>query len=93
MLHLLVADASGSPRLVREVADLRAELFRLGQTIPVPPSALDLAGHEHRDLLRALRARQPERAQAAMVRHVSSTGTLIAGLAQVPTQATRASAR
>ena len=93
VLHLLVADASGSPRLVREVADLRAELFRLGQTIPVPQSALDLASREHRDLLRALRARQPERARAAMIRHVSSTGALIAGLAQVPTRAMRASTR
>ena len=43
----------------------------------------DLASREHRDLLRALRARHPERARAAMVRHVSSTGALIAGLAQV----------
>jgi GntR family transcriptional regulator, transcriptional repressor for pyruvate dehydrogenase complex len=83
VLHLLIADATGSPRLVREVADLRAELYRLGSAIPVPQSALALANAEHHELLRALRARQTKRARTLMQRHVSSTGAMIAGLGRV----------
>ncbi len=83
VLHLLIADAAGSPRLVREVANLRAELYRLGSAIPVPQRALALANQEHHELLRALRDRQAKRARTVMARHVSSTGAMIAGLGRV----------
>ena len=68
---------------MREVADLRAELYRLGSAIPVPQSALALANAEHHELLRALRGRQAKRARTLMQRHVGSTGAMLAGLGRV----------
>ena len=84
VLHLMIADAAGSPRLVRAVAEVRGHAYRLGQRVPVPPSAVELANAEHRRLIRALRSRNPKRAREAMVGHVSSTGALWLGLGRVP---------
>ncbi len=36
LFHLVVADASGSPGLVREVAGLRTEVYRISRLLPVP---------------------------------------------------------
>jgi DNA-binding FadR family transcriptional regulator len=92
VLHLMIADAAGSPRLVRAVAEVRGHTYRLGQRLPVPPSAVELADAEHRRLVRALRSRDPERARDAMVGHVSSTGALWLGLGRVPGAAMTATA-
>lgn len=81
LFHLLVADASGSQRLVERVADLRAEVFRISRHFPVPAEVVRLADAEHREIVRAIAARRPERARKAMVRHVESTRALWLGLA------------
>ena len=83
LLHLVIADASGSNRLMSEVGRLRAEVFRISQLVPVPTAALELADREHRSLVRAIAARQPERARRAMVRHVESTRALWLGLGRI----------
>jgi DNA-binding FadR family transcriptional regulator len=83
LFHLLVADASGSQRLVSRVAELRSEVYRITRHVPTPRETVELADREHREILRALRARRPERARAAMVRHVESTRALWLGLGRV----------
>jgi DNA-binding FadR family transcriptional regulator len=83
LLHLIVADASGSERIVSQVGRLREEVYRLGQLVRAPTSAAALADREHRELIRAIAARRPERAQQAMVRHVESTWALWLGLGRV----------
>ena len=90
LLHLVIADASGSNRLMSEVGRLRAEVFRISQLVPVPTAALELADREHRSLVRAIAARQPERARRAMVRHVESTRALWLGLGRIAPAATSA---
>ena len=46
--------------------------------------ASDLANREHRELIRAIAAREPDRARRAMVHHVQSTRALWLGLGRVP---------
>jgi GntR family transcriptional regulator, transcriptional repressor for pyruvate dehydrogenase complex len=84
LLHLVIADASGSERVVAQIGRLREEVYQLGQRIPTPHAAVELANREHRDLIAAIAARDPERARQAMVHHVQSTRALWLGLGRVP---------
>jgi DNA-binding FadR family transcriptional regulator len=83
VFHLLLADASGSARIVEQVAGIRAEVYRVSQVLPTPGPVLELANREHRTILRALAARKPDRARTAMTRHVESTLGLWLGLGRV----------
>ena len=80
LLHLVLADASGSTRLVEQVGHIRAEVYRIAKLGTVPPSAVELADREHREIVRAVAAGKPARARAAMTRHVESTRGLWLGL-------------
>jgi DNA-binding FadR family transcriptional regulator len=83
LFHLALARASGSRRLVPEVAKLRNEAHRISSLYqPVPPSAMRLSNDQHREILAAARARDADRARAAMVAHVESTLALWLGLEQ-----------
>jgi DNA-binding FadR family transcriptional regulator len=83
LLHLVIADASGSPRLMSEVARLRSEVFRISRLVPVPAGARELADREHRTLVRAIAKRQPDAARTAMACHVESTRALWLGLGRI----------
>lgn len=83
LFHLIVADASGSRRLVEQVAGVRGEVYRLAKLGSVPEAVVQLSDREHREIVRAIAARQPARARAAMIRHVASTGALWLGLGRV----------
>lgn len=80
LFHLAIADASGSQRVVSQVAEARAEVSRIARLGSVPRSGLSLADEEHREILAAIAARRPEDARAAMVSHVESTRALWLGL-------------
>jgi len=83
MLHLVIADATESPHLVRHVSELRSYVRRWGELLPVPRHAMKLADREHRAIASAIARREPARARAAMERHVRSTGALWLGLGRV----------
>ncbi len=83
IFHLILADASGSARLVEQVAGIRAEVYRVSQVLPTPGPVLELANAEHRKILQAVAARKPDKARVAMVRHVESTLGLWLGLGRV----------
>ncbi len=36
LFHLILADASGSPRVIEQVAGIRAEVYRVSQVLPTP---------------------------------------------------------
>jgi DNA-binding FadR family transcriptional regulator len=80
LFHLILADASGSERLVAQVAEVRVEVYRIAKLGTVPRSVVTLADREHREILRAVEARQPDEAREAMARHVESTRALWLGL-------------
>ena len=80
LFHLVIADASGSSRLVAQVAEIRAEVYRIAKLGTVPREAAGIADGEHREILGAIAVRDPGRAREAMVRHVESTRALWLGL-------------
>jgi DNA-binding FadR family transcriptional regulator len=83
LFHLILADASGSRRLVEQIAGVRGEVCRLARAGSVPEQVVGLANREHREILGAVAARRPTRARDAMIEHVASTGALWLGLGRV----------
>jgi GntR family transcriptional repressor for pyruvate dehydrogenase complex len=73
LFHLVLADASGSQRVVEQVGQIRAEVYRIAKLGTVPARTVELADREHRAILRAVTARRPAAARDAMIRHVEST--------------------
>jgi GntR family transcriptional regulator, transcriptional repressor for pyruvate dehydrogenase complex len=81
LFHLILADASQSRRLITEVADLRARAHQISALWSRNPvSTMRLSNRGHRAVLRAVKARRPARAQAAMIQHVQSTLAVWLGL-------------
>ena len=76
----MLADASGSQRLVGQVAEIRSEVYRIAKLGTVPRSTVELADREHREIVRAVKKREPAEAREAMIRHVESTRALWLGL-------------
>ena len=83
LFHLIVADASGSQRLVGQVAEIRTDVYRISHHLPAPRPVIRLADREHREILEAIAAGSPDRARESMLRHVESTRALWLGLAGV----------
>ncbi|HLK42149.1 MAG TPA: FCD domain-containing protein [Thermoleophilia bacterium] len=84
LLHLLIADITGSSRLMVEVGRLRAEVFRISQLVPIAAEVIELADREHDELIDAIAHRDEEAARSAMVAHIESTQALWLGLGRVP---------
>lgn len=83
LFHLVLADASGSQRLVARVVEIRGEVYRISRHLPTPRPVTELADREHREILRAVAGGKPEPARRAMIRHVESTRALWLGLGRV----------
>jgi len=86
LLHLLIADITGSSRVMVEVGKLRAAVFEISQLVPVAAEVVELANREHDQLIDAISRRDERAATAAMVAHVESTHALWLGLGRVPRQ-------
>ena len=84
LLHLLIADITGSSRLMVEVGKLRAAVFEISQLVPVAAEVVELANREHEQLIDAIARRDDGAATAAMVAHIESTHALWLGLGRVP---------
>ena len=78
--HVAVASAARSPRLTAAEARIQADLAGLLRLVPHPPEALRVSNDQHRAILEAVAARQPDAARAAMERHVEGTGDFLVGL-------------
>jgi GntR family transcriptional repressor for pyruvate dehydrogenase complex len=83
LLHLVIGDASGSPRLVSRIAELRAEAYRISRFLPTTAEVLAIADREHVELVKAITAHKPVRARALMEAHVRGTARLQAGLGRI----------
>lgn len=83
LLHLVIGDASGSPRLVARIADLRAEAYRISRLMPTTAEVLAIADREHGEIVRAIVARKPARARSLMEAHVRGTARLQTGLGRI----------
>jgi DNA-binding FadR family transcriptional regulator len=78
--HLTVASAARSPRLVAAETAIQVDLAKLLRLIPESAEMLHVSNEQHRELLAAIRARDPARARTAMEAHVRGTGDFLVGL-------------
>jgi GntR family transcriptional repressor for pyruvate dehydrogenase complex len=79
-LHVGLAEATGSARLVRAMTEVQGAMTDLIAHIAHPPEVLASSNAQHRRLLVALRERDAARAVRAMTEHLQGTEHILAGL-------------
>jgi GntR family transcriptional regulator, transcriptional repressor for pyruvate dehydrogenase complex len=79
LLHLAIAELSGSPSLAAAVADVRMRLNELLDAIPVLERNIRHADGQHARIVAAILAGEPARARQAMEEHVEGTAALLRG--------------
>jgi DNA-binding FadR family transcriptional regulator len=82
-LHVGLAEATRSARLVRDMTEAQGEMTDLIGYIAHPPAVLASSNVQHRQLLAALRERDAMRAVRVMSEHVQATEHILAGLLPV----------
>jgi DNA-binding FadR family transcriptional regulator len=79
-LHVGLAEATDSPRLVRAMTEVQGAMTDLIAYIAHPPQVLASSNAQHRRLLAAVRERDAQRAVRAMTEHLQGTEHVLAGL-------------
>jgi GntR family transcriptional repressor for pyruvate dehydrogenase complex len=79
-LHVGLAEATGSQRLVSAVTEVQGEMTGLIALIAHPPEVLASSNAQHRRLLSALRDHDEARAAREMSEHVGATAHILGGL-------------
>jgi DNA-binding FadR family transcriptional regulator len=80
-LHIAIAEATGTPRLVAAMTEVQGEVSELIALIAHPDTVLTHSNAEHRRLLKALRNHDGVGAVRIMRTHLAGTEHIIAGLA------------
>jgi DNA-binding FadR family transcriptional regulator len=79
MFHLVIADASANSYLRKAVEDARADMF-----LPVDAADFDVnltdSVRHHTEIIEAIETRDPERAEAAMAKHIETSRVEIRSL-------------
>ncbi len=79
-LHVGLAEAAGSPSLVRATTEVQGAMTDLIAYIAHPPQVLTSSNSQHRRLLAAVRKGDALRAVTAMTEHLQGTEHVLAGL-------------
>ncbi len=79
-LHVGLAEAADSPRLVRAMTEVQGAMTDLIAYIAHPPQVLASSNAQHRRLLAAVREGDTLRAVRAMIEHLQGTEHVLAGL-------------
>jgi DNA-binding FadR family transcriptional regulator len=79
-LHLAIASAARSPRLVAAETGVQVELRELLSLIPHPPEALRVSNGQHRSIVEAIALRDAGLARALTETHARGTGDFLIGL-------------
>lgn len=79
-LHVGLAEATRSARLVREMTEVQGLMTDLIAYIAHPPEVLSSSNAQHRRLLAAVRERDSMRAVQVMAEHLKGTEHVLAGL-------------
>jgi DNA-binding FadR family transcriptional regulator len=79
-LHVGLAEATSSPRLVRAMTEVQGAMTDLIAYIAHPPQVLASSNAQHRRLLDAVRQGDAPRAVRAMTEHLQGTEHVLAGL-------------
>ncbi len=78
-LHLTIAELVGSPSLLAAVADVRARINELLDAIPLLPPNIEHANAQHRAIVEAILAGDPDEARRTMEEHLEGTAALLRG--------------
>ncbi len=79
-LHVGLAEATRSARLIREMTEVQGAMTDLIAYIAHPPEVLNSSNTQHRRLLAAVREGDAMRAAAVMTDHLQGTEHVLAGL-------------
>jgi GntR family transcriptional regulator, transcriptional repressor for pyruvate dehydrogenase complex len=79
-LHVGLAEATRSPRLVAAITEVEGEATGLISLIAHPPEVLDSSNSQHRRLLAAVRRNDATGAGRVMAEHLHGTEQILAGL-------------
>jgi DNA-binding FadR family transcriptional regulator len=79
-LHVGLAEATRSPRLVRAMTEAQGAMTDLIAYIAHPPEVLASSNEQHRRIVAAVRDRDSVRAAGAMTEHLQGTERVLAGL-------------
>lgn len=82
-LHLVFAELTGSPSLVRLCADLRTRINTALDCIPMLAPNLSNSHQQHRAIAAAILAGRPDVAATAMQEHIQGTEALLRGFLTV----------
>lgn len=80
LLHLTIAQLSGSARLVSAVTEVQGDLQTLLAAIPVLPRNIEHSHRQHRSIVAAILDGNESRANRVMYQHCSDTAALLRGL-------------
>ncbi len=78
--HIGIAEAAGSPRLVREMTEVQGQMSDLIALIAHPQEVLTQSNEQHRRLVALLREGDYTRAVPLMRKHIRGTEHILAGL-------------
>jgi DNA-binding FadR family transcriptional regulator len=76
-LHLAIAEVSGSPSLTSATADVRMRLNELLDAIPLLERNIEHSNDQHRAIIEAILAGDPDAARQTMQEHLSGTAALL----------------
>ena len=79
-LHVALAEATRSPRLVTAMTEVQGAMTGLISLIAHPPEVLDSSNAQHRRLLAAVRRHDGALAAREMAEHLRGTEHILAGL-------------
>jgi DNA-binding FadR family transcriptional regulator len=79
LLHLSIAELTGSPLLAAACADARMRISDLLNAIPVLPPNIDHSTGQHAAIVAAILAGDPAGARRAVAEHLDGTGALLRG--------------
>lgn len=77
--HLLIAQVTGSRRLIEEVASTRMTVNELLDAIPLLSPNIEHSTFQHEEIVSAILRGQPELAEMAMRDHLEGTAALLRG--------------
>lgn len=83
-LHIAMAEAADSPRLVKAMTEAQADMSELIALIPHPEAVLARSNAQHARLVSALRRRDTTRAVKLIRAHLAGTEHILAGLMPAP---------
>jgi DNA-binding FadR family transcriptional regulator len=78
-LHLAVAEVTGSPSLTAAVADVRMRLNALLDAIPLLRRNIEHSNDQHKHIVEAVLAGDPDSARRLMSQHLEGTALLLRG--------------